>query len=52
LDEVLKAVISEGSKKGEKTGRRRRSKQNIKGFTYQPMNNLMVMQVPITVPGG
>ncbi len=45
VDEELHAVIVEESKKGEKDREEEEQAKRIKGFAYQLMNSLTVMQV-------
>jgi hypothetical protein len=54
MDDELKAVIVEESKKGVKDWEEEEQAEQIKGFAYQPIKGLTVMQVPArtTVPGG
>jgi hypothetical protein len=53
VDDELKAVIVKESKKGEKDWEEEEQAEQIKGFKYQLINGLMVMQVlaRTTVPG-
>jgi hypothetical protein len=52
--EELNGVIVEESKKGEKDWEEEEQAERIKGFAYQLISGLRVMQVPARtmVPGG